>query len=315
VKIVLFLCLTMFFVSCEFDKGSGDDKKVKPNRQQERDSEEDSPPAPTTVEVPAEPKPPVGGPPMSLPICEEVCDKKSSIIKSNIRGFSYLGFANFGYRGVGRCRGHALFTQRMSILGKFKSSGGCDVNEPACIQNLLTGIQKIIEFKPHVFNGYRSLYDLSLVPEIQQYIYDHIKFVDHRYNAGPGKVRNRHFTSRALNVFYELEARTNSGQLPYVGVIGRLTGSHALLIYKTEYIGNRDVLCARDPNIVLGYREDCQSYFYIEKGQVYYKRFDRLSDYMQKFELTSDEDRRVKIYTNSLYKQCLQEKRDRNECK
>jgi hypothetical protein len=309
-KILLLFILSIMIVSCEFSKN--DESKRPTSSAEESDgSNEDSERTTDNIPTPTDPN----LPPIQVPHCESICNKTKSIIKSNNEGFSYLSFANFGYRGIGRCRGHALLTQQMSILAKFNPNISCDTNSSECLNKLILGVQKIIENKTHVFNGYESLYDLSQVPEVKQYIYDHIKLVNHQYSANPVYIENDLYNTRALKVFYELEKRATEGQVPYVGVIGKQTGSHALLIYKTDYVGNRDVLCARDSNIVTGQAEDCSSYIFVENNRVFYKRYDRSADFLSKFELTSDEDKRVRTYANSLYKNCLVIKKLNGLCK
>lgn len=314
-QLINIFILSLVFTSCEF--GNKSTKKVYEGKLGEARPDNPTSPVPRPTppgEVPDVPTTPE--PPTELPLCSEICEKESSIISSNLEGFSYLGFANFGYRGIGRCRGHALLTQKMSILAKFESKGGCDLMDADCLSDLYQGIDKILRFETHTFNGFDSLYEFSSNPAVMSYLRQYVQSVSHRYTASGVLIKDGQHNDRRLNVFYELAKRSELGHLPYVGVIGPLTGSHALLITKTEYLDGGKILCVRDPNIVFGYAEDCSNYVFVgDDYKVYYKRYDRNPDLLSKFELTNDEDRRVRIYTNKLHKQCIAKSLAAGECK
>lgn len=300
---LLILITFVFITSCDFNES----KKPK-----------DPTIADTNIpsEVPNQEDPTPENPPIrELPLCSELCENSNKIIKSNRSGFSYLSFPNFGHRGVGRCRGHALVTQKFSILAKFQKYGGCDLTDSFCLNELKRGVDIVLNYGVYIFKGYESLFELSKEPVISDYLYNKVKLIGHRYSAGPGAIDDPVYDNSNLNVFYELRKRASFGQLPYVGVVGRQTGSHALLVYGVEYHGSMDVLCVRDPNIVLGVKEDCQSFLYVENSQVFYKRLDRSADHLTRFQLTSDEDRRIRRYTLSLHKACIDDSRKQGICR
>ena len=246
-------------------------------------------------------------PQTKLPSCKTYCSEDQNILNHDQSGFSYLSFVNFGYRGIGRCRGHALVMQKMSILARYQRDGGCDLKDNNCIETIKEGIQKVMNFETHTFKGFNNLLDLSSVPELKQQLWNIVANTSHRYSARPVPIDEAKATTsiRARSVFTELKKRTLMGQLPYVGVKGAATGAHALLTYEVSFVGAKEVLCARDPNVSHGRAEACESYFYQEDGKVYYQRFDRKPDYMSMFEIFTDEDLRLEKYVASLQKSCL----------
>lgn len=252
----------------------------------------------------------------SKPLCEKICEDSPRVLNHDRSGLSYLAFPNFGYRGIGRCRGHAITTQKMSILAKFKKQGGCDLEAQECIDGLIAATKNILKnnIATYIY-GFNNLYEFSQVPQIKEFLHHQVKSYGHRYYASAVRIQNQQSEVREVNIFYELLDRVKSNQLPYVGVVGKLTGSHALLIYDHDFVDGREVLCARDPNIVLGYAENCQSYAYIEEDKIYYKRHDRDADLLSKFKLTTDEDKRLVIYQKSLYNQCVGYKSSKNLCR
>lgn len=271
---------------------------------------------PALPDIPQQPNEPRSPQEPELPSCNKLCSDDTVLFAREDNGHSYLSFTNFGYRGIGRCRGHALVSQKMSLLGSYDDSvASCDLNDQGCIENLKRKIDRVMAFKLTTFKGFSDLYDLSNVPELKAYLMSYVRGTSHRYSANPANIEIDEYDNQKLNVFYEIQRRVQLNQLPYVGVLGRLTGSHALLVYANRVVGGRDVLCARDPNVVLGYAENCDHFFYHEDDKVFYKRYDRDPDLLTSFTLTSDEDRRVKRYRAVLATQCQQEARTANRCK
>lgn len=240
-----------------------------------------------------------------LTSCSQYCKANGENFKPVDTGYNYLSFQNFGYRGIGRCRGHAIVTQKMSQLAYFSIGTDCDLKDELCLNSYKEGIQKIMNFTPYHFKGFHNLYELSQIPELQRYLKGIVAGVSNRYQAGRAIISIDRYEDEKLNTFYELERRVYAGEIPYIGVKGKLTGAHALLVYDTKSIDGRDVLCARDPNIVLGNAENCDSYFYHEQNSIFYKRLDRDADLMYKFSLTSDEDLRSKKYKDANKRYCI----------
>ena len=82
-----------------------------------------------------------------------------------------------------------------------------------------------------------------------------------------------------------------------------------------ESIQGKKILCARDPNIVLGYPEECETYIFIRDQKIYYRRYDRKIDELTMFRITSDEDQRVKLYENALRTWCIESSKADGLCK
>lgn len=313
----LLLLLVLSVMSCQ-DMSDSKNKKRGDHSQPER-SPSDSPttPEPTPVPVP-EPTPlpePRPEPEPEKPRCESLC-KNAMGQRQVSSGFDYLSFPNFGYRGIGRCRGHALVMQRFSMLANFNDTRpACDTAVESCWQNIKVKIDKVLDYKVASFNGYSDLFDFSSNKRVRAYLWSKVALTPHRYRAVNAKISVTRFQNPHMNVFFELKKRVEIGQLPYVGVTGPLTGSHALLIYDVVETVNRPYLCARDPNIVLGYAENCEHKIFFEDNKIYYQRYDRTPDALSFFKLTSDEDRRVESYKTALKRSCIQKSRRQNLCK
>lgn len=304
-KKIFLLSMFLVMVSCDqFYEPSNRAGSDLPDQNEQRPEDE----KPQTPVVPQKPEIP-------SPSCESICDNSESIINANNDGYGYLAFENFGYQRIGRCRGHALMTQRMAILARFSPQEECRMQDTQCLNETKAGIDKVFNNKTFNFKGVRNLYELSQNPKIKKYMKEIIRKVSHRYMAGPGYIENQSYGRRSISTFYELKRRVELNQIPYVGVIGRKVGSHALLVTGSNFINGKTVLCARDPNVVLGYSENCDNYFYEDDGQVVYKRHDWMPDYLSYFGITDDEDKRIKIYINSLYNSCLVESKSEGLCK
>lgn len=250
-----------------------------------------------------------------LQACQSFCQQQKNQFYRAESGYSYLSFPNFGFRGIGRCRGHALVTQRFSLLARYDDSvGSCPLNLQTCLGSIKRGIDSIMQYQSHTFEGFSDLYDLSSVPEISAYLKSYVRGISHRYSAVAAQIEVNEYKNEFMNIFYELKRRVLLNQLPYVGVYGKITGSHALLVYAFKQ-DKRDLLCVRDPNIVLGSSENCDHKIYHDGIDVFYQRYDRQPDRLSSFSLTSDEDVRVSRFSAVLYDQCLREASARGDCK
>jgi len=250
----------------------------------------------------------------NIPRCFEFCSTKT-ILNHDVSGYSYLAFPNFGHRGIGKCRGHAIVTQKMSILGKYKrTNSGCHLNDETCLNSIKKGIDKIMSFQTFEFDSFDSLQELSSVPEIQVHLKNYIKGISHRYRAIAGNIHNPTFDTSEENVFHEIKKRVLEGELPYIGVSGALTGNHALLAYRIDKTFNNRI-CVRDPNIVLDEVEDCQNFVYLNNGVVYYSRHGSYLDKINQFSLTSDEDMRASKYKKAHTSNCIEVSLKKNLCR
>jgi hypothetical protein len=302
-KALLILIMALGLIACEIDGQSGDSSQNKTPEDIANDTTTDEPnPKP-------EPVPPV----LELPTCKKLCSKNhfSDLIDD---GFSYLSFTNFGHRGVGRCRGHALVTQKMSILGQFSGGHRCDLEKQSCLAMYKSGIDKIVNYKTFEFIGFSNLLELSSEPKLQRYLRSIVANTSHRYRAVQGFMANRAYDTEQMNMYSELIRRVTKSQLPYVGVLGQLTGAHALLVYKTQFQSGGTVLCARDPNFKSDTIENCENYFFKDGGKVYFKRHNKPADYMSSFRITSDEDERTRQYHSSLNENCMVKSRAGQLC-
>jgi hypothetical protein len=258
---------------------------------------------------------PTRRPPVELLTCEKICNEQKVSLEHQDDGLNFLSFTNFGYMGVGRCRGHALLTQKFSLLASYDENSICTKSDELCLNDYKIGIEKIQLYKPHTFKGVSNLLHFSSIPEVKDILYSIVKRTSHKYSGGMAYIKNPNHENNKINYFNEIKRRLRLNHLPYVGLAGKLTGKHAVLIYASQAINNQDVLCARDPNVLLKQSESCENYFYINDSQVYYQRYGRDSDLMTTFKLTKDEDRRILLYTESLRPLCIENNRSRGLCK
>jgi hypothetical protein len=237
--------------------------------------------------------------------CKKYCGDMnhfSGIVKDD---FSYLAFANFGYLGIGRCRGHAILTQKLIMLASFNEYGGCDLSDVSCLDIHKEKIEKLKKFKKVEINGFKNLYDFSSHPRIQPILRGIVAGTSNRYKAPKPFIKLKTFGSKNLTHYYEAKRRVRLGQMPYVGVLGALTGAHGLLAYKESSMGSQTILCAKDPNYATGSSEVCDNYFYEQDGDIFYKQIEKDADKMFKFSLTGDEDQRMNKYSKALENECL----------
>ena len=87
--------------------------------------------------------------------CEKTCKNDPSIIMANDSGYSYLAFPNFGHWGIGRCRGHAITTQKFSILAHYTSGLGCNIKDKTCLNSLKQKVSKVLNNEFVEFKGFR----------------------------------------------------------------------------------------------------------------------------------------------------------------
>lgn len=222
-------------------------------------------------------------------------------------GFSYLAFPNFGRFGIGRCRGHALLTQKLSILATFKTGPICDLRELECFSEVRKGVGKILNYQTHTFVGHKNLWEFSSEPNIKKYLRAIVAGTSHRFRSRSAKISVKKFSTPQANMYGEVQKRLIQGHLPYVALSGLQTGAHAVLIYGESVAENKNVLCARDPNFVGTLAESCENYLYMDEDhKIFFKREEKTPDLMQTFLLTGDEEVRVSKYKKALSRKCLQ---------
>ena len=242
--------------------------------------------------------------------CKTFCENKD-LFFIPIDSFQTLSFPNFGYRGIGRCRGHALLTQKFLYLARYDYSAAC-LNE-SCVEYNLKGIDAIIHDEAFVFKGVRNLYELSQNNRINTKLRSIVAGTSNRYTALEANIRVTDRNSEHANIFSEILLRLENNEKSYIGVHGKQTGHHAILSFYSSWKNDLEVICVIDPNIVSTHFS-CENYLYENDGDIYYKRYDREPDKLFKFKLTQDEDMRTSSYHNSLFQACLSYSSDQNLC-
>lgn len=282
--------ILILLVACTGEKGSGSKPRVPATETPE------SMPAPTPPQARPRPQP---RPPISARTCVP-----GGLPQEHVRAQDYLAFPNFGYRGVGRCRGHAILSQKLLLLLRFEPNQGtlwdCDTDPVACRQDIRAVLDAVEENKVVVVPGFASLAEFSAHPVVQVILRGRIISYGSRYSANrlplPGD------ESRSVLVFKEALRRVSLHQIPYLALNGVEVGNHGVLGYAESVKDGQRVLCVRDPNIVPAQgREECDNYFFQDGDNVRYVRYARPEDIVS-VELTDDEDRRTNEYRRTLCK-------------
>lgn len=221
---------------------------------------------------------------------------------------NYLSFENFGSRGVGRCRGHAIVSQKMEMLAKFKKNEPhpcVGLDDTTCYREIYQIVGDVLDGNIKKIGGFDSLYEFSQHPFALKILRSKVASISHRYSASDAILESYDHASSNLNVYYDVIRRLKMRHRPYVGIQGKhRIGNHAVLAYKTRF--NR--ICVRDPNIVIreNVYENCQNYFYLKGREVLYHQTTSGSDEeLLIVSLQSDEDERVQEYIEQHYKDCV----------
>jgi hypothetical protein len=253
--------------------------------------------SPAQVPAPSTPAP------EPVPAPQRAC-APGAFPQDHVRDEDFLSFPNFGYRGVGRCRGHALLTQKLLLLLRFEPEQptlwNCESEPELCRQEVRAILDAVDESKAVVVPGFRSLAEFSAHPVVEPILRGRIIAYGSRYSATrlelPGE------ESRSVLVMREAIRRVRLHQIPYLALKGVEVGSHGVLAYDEAIKEGKPVLCVRDPNIVPAQgREECDNYFIEDEGRVRYVRFARPEDVVG-VELTDDEDTRSRNYRRTLCK-------------
>lgn len=280
--------MLVLLVACTGEKGSGS---------------KSSGPVVEAPESPPAPTPPRARPRPQQPVPARSC-VPGGLPREHVRAEDYLAFPNFGYRGVGRCRGHAILSQKLLLLLRFDPSQStlwnCDTDPVACRQDIRAVLNAVEENQVVVVPGFSSLAEFSAHPVVQAILRARIISYGSRYSASrlplPGD------ESRSVLVFKEALRRVKLHQIPYLALNGLEVGNHGVLAYAESEKDGQRVLCVRDPNIVPAQgREECDNYFYQDGENVRYVRYARPEDVVN-VELTDDEDRRTTEYRRTLCK-------------
>lgn len=233
----------------------------------------------------------------NLPLCYG-----DSLPASMIRDVDFLSFPNFGYRGVGRCRGHALLTQRLLYFFRFNSRAQKDwdcLKDPNdCRLKLQEALRSASRNEVVIINGYKNLRELSQDDYSQVIFRNEILKFPSRYSATPISLTSTLPRQRAL--FKDIKRRLKLNHLPYISIKGQAVGSHGVLAYKKLMKQGKSVICVRDPNIIpRSGREECLNYFYESESAIRYVR-DQREDSLVRLEIFSDEEARLSSFRQSL---------------
>jgi hypothetical protein len=269
---------------------------------------------PTTTELPVLPYSPAAE--VSGPGGPVRCFRDYRALPPYTSPKNYLSFPNFAVRGIGRCRGHAIIGQRMEMFARFEPGlpHPC-LGLPAadCQRAMTTLISSALKGQIMAIGGFDSLFDFSQDPVARSILRQRIASFSHRYSAQDSPLASYQHPSTNLNVFHELPRRIHLRQRPYVGIEGRYSiGAHAVLAYQVRKLNDRQVICVRDPNIIIPSfpYEDCQNFFYTDGDSVYYRRHGIVPDEeLWSLSLQTDEDQRVRHYIARHHEHCLQGRR------
>jgi hypothetical protein len=267
-----------------------------------------------------EPREPVRTP---LKTCQSYCAPimEQNSLNPHVTLKDHLSFPNYGFRGIGQCRGHALVTQRFIMLAHFRPDlETCvtdDLLTKECYREVKDAIDSIMEYKYTVIKGFHNLYEFSSHPTIRRLLKYKIQSIPARYRANYGDFEEQ-YDNRNVTTFYELIRRVNIGHRPYVAIHGVHTiGAHGLIAREHIFENGQDLLCMTDPNIILedGVKQNCQNYAFEKEGVIYYKQYKKEAVPMRQFHHFSDEDRRTSRYVHHHYLKCLKQSRAYGNCK
>jgi hypothetical protein len=239
------------------------------------------------------------------------CKMDYTVLPTYSNAKNFLAFANFGYRGIGRCRGHSIVTQKMEMLVRWNSRAPhpCDsLSETSCYDQLQELISEVLKGNIKEIGGFDSLYSFSQDPIARQILWWKVARTSNRFSSVEAPVKDDSFPNKTLAYFHEAAQRTSKRQRPYLAIEGRYRlGAHALLAYKLQTRGKHPVICIRDPNVVLPEpaTEDCQNFIYVQDDTVYYHQMGYARDEELKYlSIQTDEDNRVQDYIRLHFHAC-----------
>jgi len=254
-------------------------------------------------------------PPIKLSKCTDYCATNSQEMFVH-KEFSYLNFTNFGYRGIGRCRGHALVTQKLSHLLEFDDNNNCinsNWNSP-CVNQALAAIENAMNLKASKVYGFKDLLSLSKNKRIESYLKMRVRSISHKYSARTIHINNPQSDIPSISMFYEIKDRLLDYDTPYIAIRGVGVGDHALLAYDHDFNQFGEVICVKDSNYIPRDGLKCKSFVYHQNGEVFYKRADLNPSLLFVFKLMSDENTRSISYKQQKKKYCLENAHKQKLC-
>lgn len=259
---------------------------------------------------------------LSQLLCNKKCTNNFEVIPESKDPQGYLAFPIPGHLGIGRCRGHAIITQQFNMLSRFQPENKVNDCGPKnmsskCVSFYSGLIEKITkENKVAEIPGFSSLAEFSSTPAIYKILYKKVIGYSHKYYANPGHLEEEKF-SRKNSVFNELVNRVKNRQQPYIGIKGLGVADHAILATGVRKIGRQEVICVSDSNqrSFNPLREDpCENYIQMVAGTPTYKTRKGQTKPLIKFNLYSDEDKRLQSYVQAWQDECQKQKSSAQEC-
>ncbi len=232
---------------------------------------------------------------------------RGALPKGIVRNQDFLDFPNFGYRGIGRCRGHSLVSQRLLYFMRFRPhlprDWDCELDQLDCQAKLREKLSSVNQNKVVAINGYANLRELSSELPLRSIFRSEVLKIPHRYSASPIQISES--PSRQIALFRDLQRRVRLNHLTYVSLIGVAVGQHGVLAYAAKKKNGREILCVRDSNIIPESGEErCLNFFYLEAESILYER-DARGVSQVSAEIFSDEEVRLNSFRQSL---CLARK-------
>lgn len=255
-------------------------------------------------------------------MCTQKCSNNYEVLPQRKDPMGYLAFPIPGHLGIGRCRGHAIVTQQFNMLARFnpqseindcgpqKMTAKCRSYYDEVIERI-TKKNKVAEIA-----GFESLAQFSSHPYIYKKLYAKVIGYSHKYYADPAHLEKETF-SRKSSVFQEIINRVKKRQQPYVGIKGLGVSDHAILITGTRRVANQEILCVSDSNqrsFNPLTEEPCENYIQMISGVPTYKTRKGAIKPLSKFNLYSDEDKRLESYVSAWQEECETQKSENEEC-
>lgn len=228
----------------------------------------------------------------------------------NDLNFNTMSFPNFGYLGIGRCRGHAIVTQKLSQLLVFKPSERCTEDSFTCRNRLIEKLRNaLINFEVVEIPNYENLLELSQDFVLKQYLRGWVRGTPANFSARRSDVRVDQYTDPKKNLFFDIIQKIEMGMVPYLGILGSFKiSSHALLATQIKYNEDGQVICVEDSNIVtdISTGDLCENYLYYDDlGQNLYYQKGQLTERLNYIGTYTDDEYRHQRYQAAWYSYCL----------
>lgn len=255
-------------------------------------------------------------------MCTKKCTNNYEVLPKEKDPMGFLAFPIPGHLGIGRCRGHAIVTQQFNMLARFnpkseESDCGPKNMNSACKRYYDEVIERITKNnKVAEIAGFSSLAEFSSHPYIYKKLYSKVIGYSHKYYAQPAHLEEESF-SRKKSVFNEIVNRVKKNQQPYVGIKGLGVSDHAILITGTQKYAGGEILCVSDSNqrSFNPLKEDkCENHIQMIAGTPTYITRKGARKPLTKFNLYSDEDRRLETYVQAWQEECEKQKSENQEC-